>query len=97
MASDPFSALSLASEHLSTAIGNFAFAAVEFVRAIANALPSVIEAIKSGEERLAYTWAENANPEWIKILRRTKKKRIRKKYHDRIMRGFREAVSNAGQ
>lgn len=97
MTADPFSALSLASENLLTSIGNFAFAAVEFVRAIANVLPSVIEAIKSGEEMIAYTWAENTHPEWIKILRRTKKKRIRKKYHNRIMRGFREAVSNAGQ
>lgn len=96
MQASAFDDLSLATNNLSTAIGNFASAAVEFVKALANAVPFVIEAIKSGEEGIAYTWAENTHPEWMKIHRRTKKKRIRKKYHDRIMRAFREAVSNGG-
>ena len=36
----------------------------------------------------AYFWACNAHPEWVKILNRTKKKRTRKKYQDRILRAY---------
>lgn len=41
----------------------------------------------------AYTWAETAHPEWVGILNRTKKRRTRKKYQDRIMRGYLEAMN----
>lgn len=33
-------------------------------------------------------WAERVHPEWVKIMRRTKKCRIRKKYADRIWRAY---------
>lgn len=37
---------------------------------------------------VAYFWARDAHPEWVKILNRTKKKRTRKKYQDRILRAY---------
>lgn len=37
---------------------------------------------------IAYKWAEAVHPEWVKIMRRTKKCRIRKKYADRIWREY---------
>lgn len=98
MPDSSYSDLSLAVNKLSTAVGNFALATGELVRAIIRAtidvLPFAIEAIVTNYESIAYTWAERYHPEWMKIFRRTKKKRIRKKYHDRIMRSFREAVAN---
>lgn len=50
-------------------------------------------------DKLARTyvaWCMENHPDWIHILRRTKKKRIRKKYHDRLRRAFLEEV-NHGQ
>lgn len=40
------------------------------------------------EHVVAYKWAERVHPEWVKIMRRTKKCRIRKKYADRIWREY---------
>lgn len=40
------------------------------------------------EHVVAYKWAERVHPEWVKIMRRTKKRRIRKKYADRIWREY---------
>lgn len=37
---------------------------------------------------LAYAWACGARPEWVTRLNRTKKKRTRKKYQDRILRAY---------
>lgn len=36
----------------------------------------------------AIIWAEASHPEWTKILRRTKKTRIKKKYRKRIVREY---------
>lgn len=36
----------------------------------------------------AYAWAAVQHPEWVRILNRTKKRRTRKKYQDRIMRAY---------
>lgn len=36
----------------------------------------------------AVKWAETARPELVRIMRRTKKRRTRKKYMDRIMREY---------
>ena len=36
----------------------------------------------------AVKWAETAKPEWVRIMRRTKKRRTRKKYMDRIVREY---------
>ena len=37
----------------------------------------------------AYTWACEAHPKWVTIYHRTKKRRIAKKYRDRILRAYR--------
>ena len=38
-------------------------------------------------------WCMENHPDWVRILRRTKKKRTRKKYHDRLLRAFLEEVN----
>lgn len=48
-------------------------------------------------EKLAATycaWCMENHPGWVHILRRTKKKRTRKKYHDRLRRAFLEEVNH---
>ena len=88
---------------LSDALGRMAQAAADADRAMAEAITAVaavltetwtdITAIFSLETR-AMLWASNKHPEWLTIYNRTKKKRIRKKYHDRIMRAYEEALAN---
>lgn len=39
-------------------------------------------------------WCTENHPDWVHILRRTKKKRTRKKYHDRLRRAFLEEVNH---
>lgn len=39
----------------------------------------------------AQAWATEHRLKWVKILERTKKRRIRKKYTDRILRAYRES------
>lgn len=46
---------------------------------------------------LQYVWAESAHPEWVAILNRTKKRRTRKKYRDRIRRAYYMEVVNRGE
>ena len=41
----------------------------------------------------AYAWAKTAHPEWVGILNRTKKRRTRKKYRDRILRAYLEVMN----
>ena len=43
------------------------------------------------ESTRAYIWVKIFHPEWVKIIKRTKKKRTRKKYVKRILRAYREA------
>lgn len=88
---------------LSDALDRMAQAAVDAARAIAEAITAAaavlaetlpdITAIFSLETR-AMLWASNKHPEWLTIYNRTKKKRTRKKYHDRIMRAYEEALAN---
>ena len=47
-----------------------------------------LHVIRLYERRLAYNWAKSAHPEWVAILNRTKKRRTRKKYRDRIRRAY---------
>ena len=42
--------------------------------------------------RKYYAWCVENHPDWVNILRRTKKKRTRKKYMDRLRRAFLEEV-----
>lgn len=39
-------------------------------------------------------WCMENHPDWVHILRRTKKRRTRKKYHDRLRRAFLEEVKH---
>lgn len=43
----------------------------------------------------AYAWATVHHPEWVNRLNRTKKRRTRKKYQDRIMRAYQAAAIEA--
>lgn len=47
-------------------------------------------AIAEREWRMAQLWAYGARPEWMKIYNRTKKRRTRKKYRDKIVRVYRK-------
>lgn len=60
--------------------------------ALTESLPD-ISALFSLETR-AMLWASNKHPEWVAIYNRTKKRRTRKKYLDRIMRAYEEALTN---
>lgn len=45
---------------------------------------------------LAYAWACEARPRWVRRLNRTKKARTRKKYQDRILRDYRNRDDKNG-
>lgn len=87
----------------SDAVAQMAQAAQDAVRALAEAITSTaaalaeslpdISALFSLENR-AMLWASNKHPEWLTIYNRTKKRRIRKKYRDRIMRAYEEALAH---
>lgn len=38
----------------------------------------------------ALNWAKRQYPEWVAIMNRTKKRRVRKKYKNRILRAYKE-------
>lgn len=44
---------------------------------------------------VAYEWASKTHPQWVKIMQRTKKRRVWKKYHNRILREYERSKSNA--
>ena len=86
--------LSTAYEHLANSLGEVLAALVE---ALGKEINKVLENLKSIgaafntldlEWCKALIWAEAEHPEWIRIYERTKKKRIRKKYRDKITRGY---------
>lgn len=41
----------------------------------------------------AYCWALDVHPKWARIYDRTKKRRIKKKYRDRILRAYRAEMA----
>lgn len=59
--------------------------AAECARIITNLVNSVAEAVR---DYMPYVRAELEHPEWVHMALYHKKKRIRKKYHDRIMRTY---------
>ena len=73
-------------EKLTEAFRDFADATAKVMKALAEVLSSICDT----EFLRAYRWAEKAHPEWVAILNRTKKKRIRKKYQDRILREYKK-------
>lgn len=63
----------------------------EIARIAAEAVPAICDGLSNVSIWLcAYSWACEAHPEWVNILNRTKKRRTRKKYQDRIMRAYME-------
>ena len=87
-----------AAANAANAAGEFARAFYEFVTAAVEDLTeNVFQPLSSAlnqyaQENAAFRWAETHRPEWVRIHDRTKKKRTRKKYRDRIVRAYREAV-----
>lgn len=73
-------------EKLNEALRDFAEATGKVIKALAEVLSSIVDT----EFLVAYRWAKKAHPEWVAILNRTKKKRIRKKYQDRILREYKK-------
>lgn len=57
----------------------------ECARIITNLFNSVAEVVGN---YMPYVRAEPEHPEWVHMALHHKKKRIRKKYHDRIMRTY---------
>jgi len=61
-----------------------ASAIAEMIRALADDMPQLLDV----DSVCAYAWAQETHPQWVAILNRTKKKRTRKKYQDRIWREY---------
>ncbi len=75
----------LAFAKIAAAVGQMAAILGEYLEQISAALRQY----GSWEFVLAYAWACEARPKWVKVLNRTKKGRTRKKYQDRILRAYR--------
>lgn len=81
-------------ERVTETMQNFANACCEFTSAfvawVTAAVKTFIETldIETIVKTAAYTKAEKEHPEWVHKAIYCKKKRIRKKYHDRIMRQY---------
>lgn len=71
-------------EKVTESIKSVADSLTQFFDSFANWLGSIVPAV----DLLAYYKAQKEHPEWVKRANRSKKKRIRKKYHDRIMREY---------
>ena len=63
----------------------FAECVAECARIMTNLINSVAEAFRN---YMPYVRAELEHPKWVHMAIHHKKKRIRKKYHDRIMRTY---------
>lgn len=93
-------------EAFADALARMAQAARDAAISIEKGIAAVYAALHSLSERLpdisalfsletrAMLWASNKHPEWLTIYNRTKKRRIRKKYRDRIMRAYEEVLGN---
>lgn len=74
-------------ENLSDAIARFGEALVNWASA---AVKTFVETLGADSivKAAAYTKAQKEHPEWVHKAIHCKKKRIRKKYHDMIMRQY---------
>lgn len=82
-------------EQLSKAINDLGNAYVEFARSISEAVAEAFGTIDFPgltDVRIpilaAYKDAQKEHPQWVHWAKYSKKKRVRKKYHDRIMREY---------
>lgn len=80
-----------AAERLFAAIGEMAAAAGEAIRAMADIVQTAFSPFARYVPMvLAMEWAKTHRPKWYHMAMRCKKKRIRKKYTDRIMRDWKK-------
>lgn len=81
-------------ERVTDAVAKLAEACNEATKAVGDWVCSVIKAFcesldfESIMQASAYIQAQKEHPEWVHRATYSKKKRIRKKYHDRIMRQY---------
>lgn len=81
-------------EQVTDSFAKLAEACNEATKAVADWVDSVMKYFcetlnfKSLIEASAYIQAQKEHPEWVHRATYSKKKRIRKKYHDRIMRQY---------
>lgn len=81
-------------EDLSAAFRKACAAATEAMRGIAAAALDAVRNLPGGIEwHNAYMWACAVHPKWVTIYHRTKKRRIAKKYRDRILRAYRAEMA----
>lgn len=76
-----------AMQNFVNACGEFASAFVDWVTAAVKTFVETLD-IETIVKAAAYTKAAKEHPEWVHKAIYSKKKRIRKKYHDRIMRQY---------
>lgn len=82
-------------ERLQASFAKLAEACNEATKAVADWVCSVVKSFsesldfESIIQASAYIKAKKEHPEWVHKAIHSKKKRIRKKYHDRIMRQWR--------
>lgn len=90
----------LRTEHtgdLTQAIKAFGVSVADMVKSLGELIQAIVAALDMTALQnllawyLAYNWAKQARPKWVAIMNRTKKRRTRKKYRDRILREYKEA------
>ena len=95
------SALAEANRKVSEALQNIAANLGELFRAVSDwvrsAAAQLAPLLAETQWSLAYIWAKSAHPEWVAIMNRTKKRRTRKKYADRIRRAYYMEVVARGE
>ena len=63
----------------------------DMISSIAAILSETLNGLSFGDdERFAFVWACVNHPDWYQLMNHTKRKRIRKKYKDRIVREYKK-------
>lgn len=80
-------------EELAKAMADFGRTCAQMAHALAEAMKAMNDylTVNFGSnfvELNAYLAAANEHPKWVHMARNASRKRIRKKYHDRIMREY---------
>lgn len=93
-----YSRLEVAANRFSESIVAAAEAAGEMLAALAELVMPTLQQIEEvlqlyEEQQAAVSWARSARPTWYAIYYRTKKKRVRKKYLDRIIKDYRQEAN----
>lgn len=86
--------VNVALKKMAESVGELFRAVADWVSAASALLTPLLT---ESQWHLAYNWAKSAHPEWVAILNRTKKRRTRKKYRDRIRRAYYMEVVDRGE